>query len=172
MNEALARTCLHEAGHAVMAKALGVICTGVRITSDHSGVCITSRADPNENLMISLAGIEAECLHFGFSRASEVACDLEHIAQHETAYGLSAIVIADTRLHVREVLKQWWPKVLRVAEQLARRRHLSSLQIDAYSFGTIGSMWRRSQRRPRRLRDEFRMAGQNEHPGAGRRTAP
>jgi hypothetical protein len=75
---------------------------------------------------------------------------LQHIEQHERLCGLSAVVMADTRLHVRDVLQQNWHRVLRVAEQLVKRRHLDALLLDTYSFGSLGSMWRRSQR-PRRL---------------------
>jgi hypothetical protein len=150
MNPELARVCIHESGHAVMAKALGVLVTGVRIIDEGTGWCRTSRATEYENLLIAWAGPEAERLLFGFARAAQVACDLEHIEQHERRCGLSAVVMADTRLHVRDVLQQNWHRVLRVAEQLVKRRHLDALLLDTYSFGNLESMWRRSQRLPAR----------------------
>jgi hypothetical protein len=151
-DEVLARTAIHEAAHAVMAKALGVLVTGAAITSERSGWCRTSRADPNENLLVSLAGCEAERLLFGAAIANEAQRDLQHVEQLEQRYGLSPSVVAAARAQVRDVLKQNWDKVERVAEQLVRRRYLPGTLITAYSFGTLESMWRRAQR-PRRLRD-------------------
>ncbi len=67
-------TAYHEAGHAVMALALGrpVDCVSIRATREHLGICEFRKAvfRPSEDwvereLLIALAGLAAEARHTG-----------------------------------------------------------------------------------------------------------
>jgi hypothetical protein len=147
MNPALARTCIHEAGHAIVARALGVVCTGAAITDDSSGWCRTGRASPTEDLAIMFGGIEAERILFGSARVAQVAGDLANIERLARRYRMADAAVEDMRPQVRAVLRQHWDKVERVAAVLARQRYLPGMLIDSLSWGWLALMVRNSQRR-------------------------
>jgi hypothetical protein len=147
MNAALARTCIHEAGHAIVARWLGVVCTGAAITGDTSGWCATGRATPTEDLWVTWGGVEAERILFGSANAAQVSCDLANIERLARRYRMSDATIEGARPQVRAVLWQNWDKVERVAFELARRRYLPGMLIDSFSWGWLALICRNSARR-------------------------
>lgn len=149
----LEHTAYHEAGHAVMGRVLGIVCSDVNIVPDYGkrrrGVAIAD-SDPNDvwtnwqtqgkfrefdpavraSIMLSMAGKEAELIQFGSHHGGDYDDELQIALKREE----SEIIdhqINYLRRKTRTMLLRHRQKVDHVAKALLSVRTLTSEQIDA-----------------------------------------
>ena len=133
-------TAYHEAGHAVMALALGRPVAGVstRAAREHLGLCAFGKAvfRPSEDwlereALIALAGLAAEARHTGLYEHEAAGKDLEYV--EELALQRAGSARKAQRL-VRRLLakaehllarEENWRAVERLAAELLRRGEVS-----------------------------------------------
>lgn len=130
MNWALRSVSIHEAGHIVTARALGVPCNEAAIISDADGYSTSGAAAPEQKLMVCLGGPLAEMRACGAVTDSAVGGDLKMIATYARRCGVNDRHIEALRHKVRTLLFQHWDKVEAVAAALAKHGTLSGADID------------------------------------------
>ncbi len=136
-----ARACYHEAGHAVIARALGFRCGHVWASANGEGRSMTFDArfnapTPAERLarvVVSAAGPESEILFCGSTRGHEGdlirAHDwLRRIGQDEAD---RAEMLETARARARGLVRLHAPKIARVGWRLLSAGRLSSEAVDA-----------------------------------------
>jgi hypothetical protein len=150
-----AATAYHEAGHAVMALALGRPVDGVSIlpAADRLGSCAFRKAvfRPSEDwlereILISLAGIAAEARHTGRYAWDGAARD--HCYVHELA-----LQRAGGERQARRLERRLLAKAEHLLSQEANWRAVERIAAELLRLGQI------SGRAARHLYEEARMAG-------------
>lgn len=130
-------SCHHEAGHAVVAKRLGV--RVLSATMDRNGGDVLVDADDGqefESLVIAYAGMEAEVLFLrknGYSRRQALrtvrhGCryDLQRAAELADEHALDE---REAQKLARSMTRRNWGRIKRVGAQLARRGRVSARAI-------------------------------------------
>jgi ATP-dependent Zn protease len=150
----LRRTAYHEAGHAVIHRAMGMVCgeasivpnfdtmtAGYAIAADHyvtgrewerRGKVRDWRSILRGRIIGYMAGREAEIIAFGRKRKKYGdGDDLLQIALMAEEADVSEAYLERLRPKVGPLLRHHWPKVEAVAEALLIRKTLSGSEIDA-----------------------------------------
>jgi hypothetical protein len=130
----LDRIALHEAGHAVVARALALHCGGASVADDHGR---TTYQDTTDNsiavLVATMSGAAAEHVLIG-NIGNGIAGDQERVRVLTDARGMSQDAI-DRLWRVACLLVKVHETDIRVlAVELVRRRQLSGEQIDALAW--------------------------------------
>jgi hypothetical protein len=127
----------HEAGHAVVAAIVARAFTAV-VLDIHGGAFLfapaeseASSADTHRELLVVLGGMAAESIRFGrFYRAS---CASDEDQSLILAWRADAVALdclwgwAFER--ARDLVAEHWPAVLRIADELRRRRRIDSQRV-------------------------------------------
>jgi ATP-dependent Zn protease len=153
----LRQAAIHEAGHAVANRVVGMVCGEASIVPDCDGMSVgvaiffeepelIERAwkqrgkwrgqHHSESVMIGriigyMAGREAEIIAFGTKHEIGDGSDLLQIALMAEQAGVSEAYLARLRTKVGPLLRRHWHKVEAVAEQLLVRKSLSGHEIDS-----------------------------------------
>jgi ATP-dependent Zn protease len=147
------RTAIHEAGHAVIHRVLGMVCGEATVIPDDeemtAGVAVVKdvwtiysaweergkfRRHQYRSIMLGrimgyMAGAEAEIIAFGSDHGGD-GDDFLQIALMANAADVSEVSIERLRLKVRGLLRRHWSKVETVADALMARKTLSVDEID------------------------------------------
>jgi ATP-dependent Zn protease len=147
----LRQAAIHEAGHAVANRVVGMACGEASIVPDDdemsAGVAIVEkpqlierawkRVQPHGESVICgriigfMAGREAEIIAFGTTHEIDDGNDRRQIELMAEQAGVSEAYLARLRTKVGPLLRRHWYKVERVAESLLIRKTLSGPDIDA-----------------------------------------
>jgi hypothetical protein len=145
------RVSYHEAGHAIAAIALGVPvrCASVYPLGEERGRVVFAQTfkdvDLEVHLLLTLAGPTAELRHAPTASWSELLAggDMYDV---ETIFGYERLVekwtpdrvsaeIGEFRAKADRLVERYWPWIGRTAEQLAERRYLTGVEIEALRRG-------------------------------------
>jgi hypothetical protein len=152
--EELRRTAIHEAGHAVIHRVVGMVCGEASITPNYEEMCagFAIAADPwliydawerrgklrgfhyesilRGRIMGYMAGREAEIIAFGDHHGGDDN-DIYQIDLMAEEGDISLPYVERLRLKVGPLLRRHWRKVDCVANALLTHKTLSAAKIDA-----------------------------------------
>jgi Peptidase M50B-like len=134
---------IHEAGHAVIARALGFEVREVLINSDDSGLthCMRRREATHQYVLVLMAGPIAQHLaNQGFKRDRKIeavtwAQDLQHIRAHMAGLGNEAKPWRVYQAGARRLVRDRWPIIRRVAGELLRGGRIDGKRLDQIIAG-------------------------------------
>lgn len=138
-------TAIHEAGHATVARRLGVCCGGATLMVE-AGSVLSSRgygayavvhdrnSDAETRIIIALAGPVAENRYAGRPGVTlpdgADHLDWTRVARLVSRYGLSAAGLDQLRRRTRRLVKQHWAAITKVADALLKHQVLTASDID------------------------------------------
>jgi hypothetical protein len=152
--EELRQTAIHEAGHAVIHRVVGMVCGEATIVPDYESMTagFAIAEDPwvaysawerrgklrgchyesilRGRIMGYMAGREAEIIAFGSDYGGD-GDDVRQIALMAEDAGISSAYLERLRLKVGPLLRRHWRKVECVADALVSDKTLSAAEIDA-----------------------------------------
>lgn len=149
MENSLHATAIHEAGHAVIGRALKLVCGYATIQADHDSAGNGVIADPwliysqwdaaeryrdiasvfRGRIMAFMAGAEAEIEILGNSQGGD-GDDRTQCAYMAQELNVDDIYLQRLRRHTRRLVKHHRQKIELVASELLTRQKLSDLEID------------------------------------------
>jgi hypothetical protein len=127
----------HEAGHAAVAMALGVVVTRIDIRGrgEYAGGTTTfsSGVPPEKDIIILLAGVEAQARHLGVDPkvvANDGYNDMQEISRIVRAHnGQSGLAIGGLRRDCRRLIESQWQLIDAIADRLAQKTKLDEFEI-------------------------------------------
>jgi hypothetical protein len=130
------RNSIHESGHVVAARALGIEVSDVRISETGGLTNLPGlMADPVREVAVRAAGEVAEVLAFGSPHADAASSREDRAFAYQAAFeatrdaGDAIRLEHDSRAFVRELLSDRWVDVEHVALALLERGQLSGAQV-------------------------------------------
>jgi hypothetical protein len=127
------RTCVHEAGHALMAHVLDLPVAMVTV-DPHGLTRLVSEPSPVDGMVFRSAGRVAEELVYGAAREESAVNDevdaLRDAFDVAQDLDLAFALMAEAREVVKDILKECRPDLERVADELGRSGRLSGADLE------------------------------------------
>jgi ATP-dependent Zn protease len=132
------RLCIHESGHATLAKLLGLTVHSISVGHfrhpDGRLATGDGRVDvmlgiPADNMILVYGGSAAEALKFGKSDVSSSRTDREMAKKFATGAGLEHL-LGKAQFHAFQLLRKNWTAVEMIADALMQHDSLTGRQVD------------------------------------------